>query len=67
MKRETTEGKELPNQERIRTFGKKDNNKYLRILEADTIKQAEMKKMGNSKEQGNFLEQCTAAEITSKN
>ena len=34
---------ELPNQERIRTFGETETNKYLGTLEADTIKQAEMK------------------------
>ena len=38
-----TEGIELPNQEKIRTLGEKETNKYLGILEADTIKQAEMK------------------------
>ena len=37
-----TEGIELPNQERIRTFGEKENYKYLGILEADTIKQVEI-------------------------
>ena len=42
-KRETTEGTELPNQEKIRMLGEKENYKYLGILEADTIKQAEMK------------------------
>ena len=48
-----TEGMELPNQEciKIRTFGEKENNKSLEILEAKmqrlkiiTIKQAEIKK-----------------------
>ena len=37
-KRETMEGIELPNQERIRTLGEKLNYKYLGILELDTIK-----------------------------
>ena len=37
------EGMEVPNQERIRTLGEKETNKYLWILEADTIKQVEMK------------------------
>ena len=37
-KRQTMEGIELPNQERIRTFGEKENYKYLGILEVDTIK-----------------------------
>ena len=34
---------ELPNQERIRTFGGKETYKYLTIVEADTIKQVKMK------------------------
>ena len=33
-----TEGIELQNQERIRTFGEKKNYKYLGMLEASTIK-----------------------------
>ena len=47
-KRQITEGIELPNQDKIRMFGEKENYKYLGILEADTIKQAEMKEK-NSK------------------
>ena len=43
-KRQITEGTEVPNQEGIRTHGKKENYIYLGILEADTIKQVEMKK-----------------------
>ena len=42
-KRHTTEGIELPNQEKIRILGEKENYKYLGVLEADTIKQMEMK------------------------
>ena len=42
-KRHMTEKIELPNQEKIRTFGEKETHKYLGILEADTIKQVEMK------------------------
>ena len=42
-KRKIAEGKELPNQKSTRTFEEKENFKYLRILEADTIKQTEMK------------------------
>ena len=38
-----TEGKELPNQEKIRMLGEKETYKYLGILEADGIKQSEMK------------------------
>ena len=41
--RHLTNGMELPNQEKIRTFGEKETYKYLGILEADTIKQVEMK------------------------
>ena len=34
---------ELPNQDKIRTLGEKETDKYLRILEAITSKQVEMK------------------------
>ena len=34
---------ELTNQEKIGMLGEKETNKYLGILEADTIKQVEMK------------------------
>ena len=37
VKRQITEGIELPNQERIRTLGEKENYKYWGILEVDTI------------------------------
>ena len=37
-KRKIMEGIKLPNQERIRTLEEKENYKYLRILEVDTIK-----------------------------
>ena len=37
------EGIEITNQEKIRTFGEKETYKYFGILEAATIKQAEMK------------------------
>ena len=33
----------IAHQERIRTFGEKENYMYLKILEVNTIKQAEMK------------------------
>ena len=36
-------GTELPNQEKTRALGEKETNKYLGILEADTIKQVKMK------------------------
>ena len=38
-KRQIMEGMELLNQERIRTLREKENYKFLRILEIDTIKQ----------------------------
>ena len=44
-KRHITEGVELPNKVVIRTLGKKETCKYLGILEADTIKKQEMKKI----------------------
>ena len=40
----------MPHQERIRTFGEKENYKYFGILEADTIKQAEVKEKKTRKE-----------------
>ena len=42
-KRHLTDGMELPNQDKIRTLGENETNKYLYILEADTIKQVELK------------------------
>ena len=42
-KDEEREGIELPNQKKIRTLGKKQTYKYLQILEADSIKQVEIK------------------------
>ena len=38
-----TEGIDQPNQEKNRTLGEKETYKYLGILEADIIKQVEMK------------------------
>ena len=38
-----TDGMELPNQDIIRMLGENETYKYLDILEADTIKQVEMK------------------------
>ena len=43
-KRYLTDGMQLPNQDKIRTLTENETNKYLGILEADTIKQEEMKK-----------------------
>ena len=42
-KRHLTDRMELPNQGKIRTLGENETYKYLGILEADTIKQGEMK------------------------
>ena len=42
-KRHLTDRMELPNQDKIRTLREKETYKYLSILEADTIKQVEMK------------------------
>ena len=42
-KRHLTDGMEIPNQDKIRTLGEKETYKYLGILEADTIKQVEIK------------------------
>ena len=42
-KRHMTEGMELPNHDKSRTNGENETYKYLGILEADTIKQEQMK------------------------
>ena len=42
-KRHRTDGIELPNQDMIRTLGENETYKYFGILEADTIKQVQMK------------------------
>ena len=42
-KRHQTDGVELPNQDKRRTLAENETYKYLGILEADTIKQVEMK------------------------
>ena len=55
---------ELPNQDKIRTLGEKETNKYLGILEADTIKQAEMKE--KSKEPESYSRQNYVAETLSE-
>ena len=50
---------EQPNQEEIRTLGEKETYKYLGILEADTIKHAEMKEnifKSTSREREKLLE-----------
>ena len=42
-KQHLTDGKELPNKDKIRTLAENETYKYLGILEADTIKQVQMK------------------------
>ena len=42
-KRHITDGMELPNQDKIRTLAENEIYKHLGILEANTIKQVEMK------------------------
>ena len=42
-KRHLSDGMEIPNQNKIRTLAKNETYKYLGILDADTIKQEEMK------------------------
>ena len=42
-KQHLTDGMELPNQDKNKTPGEKETYKYLDILEADTIRQVEMK------------------------
>ena len=42
-KRHLRDGMELPNQDKIRTLGENETYKYFGILEADTIKQVEIK------------------------
>ena len=42
-KRHMTDGMELPNHDKIRTLEENETYKYFSILEADTIKQVEMK------------------------
>ena len=42
-KRQVTDGIKIPNRDKIRTLGENETYKYLGILEADTIKQVEIK------------------------
>ena len=67
-KRHTTDGIELPNQDKIRTLGENDAYKYLGILEADTFKQVQMKDkiQKNISELGNYSRQNSLAETLSK-
>ena len=64
-----TDGMELPNHDKIRTLGENETYKYLGILEADTIKQVEMKDKIRKNISGE-LEKCSGqnspAETSSK-
>ena len=42
-KRQLTDGMELPNKDMMKTLAENESYRYLGVLEADTIKQAEMK------------------------
>ena len=42
-KQRTTDGMELPSQDKIRTLGEKETYKCLGVSETDTIKKVEMK------------------------
>ena len=42
-KRQVTDGMDVPNKDKLKTLAENETYKYLGILEADTIKQAEMK------------------------
>ena len=44
-----TDGMELPNKDKIKALAENETYKYLGILEADTIKQAEMKEKKTNK------------------
>ena len=61
---------EQPNQDKIRTLGEKEINKYLGILEAYCIKQVQMKeiffKKGISGERESFSKPNNIAEALSK-
>ena len=68
-KRETVEGIKVPNQESIRTLREKEKYMYLGILEADTIKQVEMKeniRKSISNERESFSKPNTTAGISPK-
>ena len=68
-KRETMEGIELSNQERIKMFIEEETYKYLGILEVDTIKQVKMKeknKKNISRKWESYSKINYIAEISSK-
>ena len=62
-----SDGMEQPNQDRIRILWENESYKYLGILEADTIKQEEMKdKQSISGDLENYSRQNSLAETSSK-
>ena len=65
-KRQIIEGIELPNQEKIRTFGEKKTYKQLGILEVDTIEVVMKKKKSFSDKQQKFSKPNSAVGISSK-
>ena len=68
-KRHMTDGTEQPNHDKIRTLGENETNKYLGILEGDTIKQVEMKdkiRINISGELENYSRQNSPTESSSK-
>ena len=68
-KRHMTDGMELPNHDRIRTLEENETNKYLGILEADTIKQVKMKDIIRKeylRRTRNYSRQNSPAETSSK-
>ena len=68
-KRHITDGMELPNHVRIRTLEENETYKYLGILEADTIKQVQMKDMIRKNtlgERENYSRQNSPTETSSK-
>ena len=70
-KRQTMEGIKLSNQKRIKTLVEMENYNYLGILEADTIKQPEIKEeekqqKGISGKRERFSKLSSAAAISSK-
>ena len=67
-KRQLTDRMELPNKDKIKTLAENEAYKYLGILEADTIKQVEMKekfRKNISGELENYSRQNSIAEILS--
>ena len=68
-KRHITDGIELPNPDKMRTLAENVTNKYLGILEVDTIKQVEMKKKIKNNISGeleNYSRQDSIEETLSK-